>query len=124
MPVPDVIRGIRVVAEPAAIDRVVWPRGTQPVRIAPDDVFGVGATAVEVDDAHAIVEPESMFAGLWIDRLVAAEWVAQTAEWLLPDHDGVAQGMVAALPIKILIHGDRALVLVPVSLAHELEARL
>ncbi len=124
MPVPDVIHGIRIVAEPTAIDRMVWPEGTQPVRIAPDDVFVIGAAVVEVDDVHAIVEPESMFAGLWIDRSFAVEWVQHNAEWLLPDHDGVAQGMVAALPVKILVDGDRALVMVPVSLAHELEARL
>jgi hypothetical protein len=115
-----------VVADAEAIDAAIWPAGSTPLRIAPDDVFVLGADdiEIEIDDEHAIVEPESMFAGVWLERVSVETWVAQNAEWLLPDEDGLSQGMVAALPVKIHVEGTRALVLVPASFAHELEFRL
>jgi hypothetical protein len=122
--VPEVLPGRRVVADPAAIDAIVWDEAVRLVRIAPDDVFAIGAGAVEVADPHAISEPETMFCGVRLDRAHAADWVAHHADWQLPPGDGLSQGMVAALPIKILCEGDDALVIVPVSFAAELEYRL
>ena len=113
-----------MVAHPAALDRAVWPAGCLVMRIAPDDVFAIGADAVEIDDPHAIIESESMFSGVWLDRSFVEDWIVHNAEWRLPDRDGVSQGMVAALPVKVLVQGARALVMVPASFAHELESRL
>jgi hypothetical protein len=124
VPVPEPLVGVRVVAEPAAIDRITLPAGSRAVRIAPDDLFIVGAEIVTVDDHHAIVEPERMFVGVWLDTGVVNDWVATHADWHLPHGDRLSQGMVAALPVKILVEGDRALVMAPVSFAAELEERL
>lgn len=124
MPVPEQLIGTRVVADPAAIDAAVLPEGARAVRVAPDDLFVVGTGPVTVDDPHAIVEPETMFSGVWIAAHDAEEWVATNADWHLPHGDGLSQGMVAALPVKILVEGARALVMVPVSFAAELEERL
>ena len=124
MPVPEPLTGIRVVADPAAIDALTLPDGARPVRIAPDDLFILGAAPVMVDDPHAIVEPEAMFCGAWIAATDAEEWVATNADWHLPHGDGLSQGMVAALPVRILVDGERALVMVPISFASELEERL
>lgn len=124
MPVPEPLTGTRVVADPSALDAITLPAGARAVRIAPDDLFVVGVEPVTVGDPHAIVEPETMFCGVWIATADADEWVATNADWHLPHGDGLSQGMVAALPVKILVEGDRALVMVPVSFADELEERL
>jgi hypothetical protein len=124
VPEPEILTGTRIVADPAALDSAVLPAGTHPVRIAPDDLFVVGPGDVLVDDPHAIVEPETMFSGIWLDLDDVSHWVTHNADWHLPDGDGLSQGMVAALPVKILADGRRALVIVPVSFAHELAERM
>lgn len=124
MPATEILAGTRVVADPSTIDTVVAPEGARLLRIAPDDLFVLGGGDVKVDDSEAIVEPEIMFAGLWLHRTAAEDWVSLNADWQLPPGDGFAQGMVAALPVKILVEGDRVLVIVPVSFAQELEERL
>jgi len=121
---PEPLTGVRVVAEPAAIDALVIAAGSTLVRIAPDDAFVIGAAELSVSDPHAIVERETTFAGVWVDRSLVSDWLARTAEWHLPHEDGLSQGMAAALPIKVLTTGGRALVMVPVSFAHELADRL
>lgn len=125
MPEPEVLTGRRIVADPAAIDAIAWPDGVRLVRIAPDDVFAIGvAGPVPVADPHAIDEPETMFSGIWLDTGAVEEWVATNADWHLPHGDGLSQGMVAALPVKILVVADRALVMVPTSFLAELGERL
>ena len=84
MPVPEQLIGTRVVADPAAIDRLHPGSGARLVRIAPDDVFVIGAAEIQVDDAHAIVEPECMFTGVWLDTSLVESWVATNADWHLP----------------------------------------
>ncbi len=125
MPGIEILTGMRAVADPAAIEAIVWPAGVTVVRIAPDDVLALGATEIEIaGDEHAIVEPETMYAGLWLDRDRVENWVASWAEWHLPHADGLSQGMVAGLPVKIWAERRRALVMVPASFAAELEDRL
>lgn len=125
VPEPEILTGRRIVADPAAIDAIAWPAEVRVVRIAPDDVFAIGANGpVAIADPHAIDEPETMFSGVWLATAAVEEWVATNADWHLPHRDGLAQGMVAALPVKILVEGAQSLVMVPVSFAAELEERL
>lgn len=124
MHAPESLTGLRVTADPDSLDRAVWPMRSRVLRIAPDDVIALDADRVVIDDPHAIVEPESMYTGTWLELGDARRWVAENAEWLLPERDGLSQGMVAALPVKVLVERNRALVIVPVSLSHELEERL
>ena len=64
MPVLEPLHGLRVVADPAALDAARWA-GTDVtvLRFAPDDALAIGATAVDLADPHAIVEPEAGFVG-------------------------------------------------------------
>jgi hypothetical protein len=124
VPAPEILVGTRVVGDPSTIDAIVAPAGSRLLRIAPDDLFVLGGGLVNVDDGYAIVEPETMFAGLWLDRSEAEDWVSLNADWQLPPGDCFAQGMVAALPVKMVAEEDRVLVIVPVSFARELEDRL
>lgn len=86
--------------------------------------------AVGAADPFAIVEAESGFVGAWLDIPTVDRWVAANADWLLPHQPpstatavALVQGMVAALPVKILIDGQWALIMVPAVYANELAER-
>lgn len=120
--------GLRVVADPAAIDRASW-RGDRDVtvlRLAPDDAFAAGARSVEIDDEHAIVESEPGFVGAWLTAEEFAEWVLPRIEWPLPEErPTVAQGSIAGVPSKLWLRATGgALLLVPTPFADELAGRL
>jgi hypothetical protein len=115
--------GLRVVADPVALDTARW-RGENVtvLRLAPDDAFAIGADGVEVDDEHAIVEPEAGFSGAW----VAAEDVAHHLEWALPEErPALAQGSIAGVPAKLWLSDDGSvLLLTATAYADELAGRL
>ena len=71
--------------------------GSRPTRRS-----GIGATAVDVDDPDAIVEPEAGFVGALLDR-VELESLAAHVDWPLPgDAGALAQGKIAGVPAKLL----------------------
>ena len=124
MPALERLSGLRVVADPAALDVATW-RGAGEVtvlRLAPDDVFAIGATEVDVDDEHAIVEPEPGFAGVWLPLGA----VARHVEWALPtERPALAQGAVANVPARVWLPDDgEALVITAAAHADELGGRL
>jgi hypothetical protein len=116
--------GLRVVADPAALDGANWrgPAEVTVLRLAPDDAFAIGATEVDVDDEHAIVESESGFAGAWLP----VEAVAHHVEWALPaERPALAQGAVANVPARVWLPGDGDVLLVTAAAyADELASRL
>ena len=123
MPALDRLRGVRVVAAPASLDRATWAGADVTVlRIAPDDAFAIGATSVEIDDEHAIVEVEHGFVGAWLDPAD----IEPHAEWPLPaERPALAQGSIAGLPAKLWLPGSgEALLLTAAAYAHELAGRL
>jgi hypothetical protein len=115
--------GLRVVADPAALDGARW-QGTDVtvLRFAPDDAFAIGADAVDIDDEHAIVEPEVGFVGGWLP--IGA--VERHIEWPLPvERPTLAQGFVATVPAKVWLPGDGdVLLLTAAAYADELAGRL
>ncbi len=128
MPELEPMHGLRVVADPAALDRASWSsdRDVTVVRFAPDDAFAVGARSVEIDDEDAIIEPEPGFVGAWLTAEEFAAWVLPRIEWPLPaDRPAVAQGSVAGVPVKLWLRATGgALLLAPSPYAHELAGRL
>jgi len=124
VPVLERLPGLRVVADPAALDAARWRGGADitVLRLAPDDAFAIGATGVEVDDEHAIVEPEAGFAGAWLP----VETVAHHVEWSLPTRrPALAQGAVAQVPARVWLPDDGdALLITAAAYADELASRL
>ena len=123
MPVLERLRGLRVVAEPAALDAARWHGDDVTVlRFAPDDAFGLGAVSVDLDDELAIVEAEVGFVGVWLP----VEAVEPHLEWPLPTERPVlAQGAIAGVPAKVWLPGDRdALLMTAGAYADELAGRL
>lgn len=119
--------GWRIIAEPAALDAVKWPKGARAVRISPDDVFLIGATEPKVPgDAHAIVTPEQGFSGVELSPARVASIAEQHIEWQLPPNPpALAQGQIAGVPAKLLLAADgSALLLVACAASHELLGRL
>jgi hypothetical protein len=117
------LRGLRVVADPAALDAARW-QGTDItiLRFAPDDAFALGADGVDIGDEHAIVEPEVGFVGAWLP--VGA--LERHLEWALPaERPALAQGFVATVPAKVWLPDDGdALLLTAAAYAEELSGRL
>ena len=122
------LRGLRVVADPAALDAARWdgdPAEPVVLRFAPDDAFGLGARAVKVDDEHAIMEPEVGFVGAWLSPAALDDVLSRT-EWPLPAaRPALAQGLIAGVPAKLWLptEGD-ALLLTAAAHADELGMRL
>ena len=125
MPGFEPLPGIRVVADPAAIDALVaaLPAERAHLRLAPDDVLVIGAAEVAVDDPDAIVEPETGFVAADVDLAV----VARHMEWPIPlERPSFAQGAIAGVPARLsLIRDDgRATLVTAAAYAEELAERL
>lgn len=127
MPALEPLYGLRVVADPAALDAARWVTATdgEPVivlRFAPDEAFAIGATSVTLKDPDAIVEDERGYVGAWCP--FDAIW-AQT-EWAPPtERPAIAQGSVAGVPAKVWLPDDGdALVVVTAAHAAGLVERL
>jgi hypothetical protein len=128
VPALEPMPGLRVIADPAALDRASWwgDRDVTVLRFAPDDALAVGARRVEIDDADAIIAEESGFVGAWLTAEEFEAWVLPRIEWPLPDdRPTVAQGNVAGVPSKLWLRvTGGALLLAPAAFADELAGRL
>ena len=125
MPVLERIHATRVVAAPAALEAVRWPAGTLVLRTAPDEALVIPNCAPEVADSHAIVESEQGFSGVWISAEEARSLLERHCEWEAPAERPVfVQGAIAAIPAKVWLEKERALLLVPVTYAAEFEERI
>jgi hypothetical protein len=124
VPALEPVAGVRVVANPIALDGARWSgEDADVLRIAPDEALGLGASGVDVEDADAIVEPEAGFsvALLGIEDL---HGIAEHTDWPLPaDAGALAQGKIAGVPAKLL-SGEPALLVVQTAYADELRRRL
>lgn len=120
------ISGTRIVAKPAAIDSATFPADSLVLRFAPDEAFVTAPLAADiVDDPYAIVEPDGSFAGIWLERATALDFLQRTCEWRLPDErPAFAQGMVAGLAMKLWFEQERVLLMVPAPFAHDLQERI
>lgn len=122
-----VVRSVRVVARPAAIDAARWSpieADEAPVilRVASDEAIGVLMWQVEVDDPDAIIEVDYGFTAGWCHQLGLDEHV----EWAIPDTTGtLAQGAVAGVPARIwVIDDEKVLLITAAAYAAELAQRL
>ena len=129
MPAPDgrpafeALTGLRVVADPGALDAAYWGEDITVLRLAPDDAFAIGATGVTLADEHAIVETETGFSGAWVEL----DAVRRHLEWALPsERPALAQGFVATVPARVWLpdDGDRVLLITATAYADELAGRL
>lgn len=125
MPELEILRGLRVVASPEALDAAAWDERTVVLRFATDDVFAIGASGIDVNDDQAIVVEETGFVGMWLSATELAEQVVPHIEWPLPDaRPALCQGFIAGVPAKLWLTDDRVLLVCAGSYADELAERL
>lgn len=121
MPALEPLVGLRVVADPAALDGAGWEpatgHATRPpmvLRFAPDEALAIGAGSVILDDPDAIVEDERGYVGAWC----VFDAIRGQTEWAPPaTRPALAQGSVAGVPAKVWLPDDGD-VLVVVTAAH------
>ena len=122
MRAPERLIGRRVVAAPALVDALSWPDGVLALRLAGDDLFVIGDAALEAADS--LVEDERGFVGWWLSAAELAN-VLEHVDWPIPaERPALAQGLVAGVPAKLWLAGDRALLVCAAAYAHELQERL
>jgi hypothetical protein len=124
VPALEPVAGLHVSATAAALDGARWlGDDVDVIRIAPDEAVAIGATAVEIDDADAIVEPESGYSVALLDPS-EVQVVAAHTDWPVPGEAGsLGQGKIAGVPAKLLA-GSPSLLITPTAYADELAARL
>ena len=120
---PEPLVATRIAAAPAALDALPLPDDAAALRLAPDDLLVLAEVTSAADDPDAIVVPDPGWAGAWLPAADAAELLARHAEWPAPA-EGLAQGALAGVPVKVLAAADRTLILVPLPFAAELAERV
>ena len=124
MPELEPMAGLRVVANPEALDGARWTgKAVSIIRIAPDEALGLGASAVAVDDPDAIIEADTGFVGAYLD---GTQWraVAAHVDWNLRTEQGaLGQGKIAGVPARLLV-GTPSLLVIHAAYADELRSRL
>lgn len=104
--------GIRVVADPAALDAAAWADDGpgrdvfEPLvlRLASDEAFAIGATGVELADPDAIVVVEAGFTALMFPADEFVEHVVPHIEWPPPrSRPAFAQGAIGGVPAKLYL---------------------
>ncbi len=124
--------GIRVVAEPHALDAAVWSDVEHDefeplvVRIAADEAFGIGATKVELSDPAAIIVDEVGFVAVMFPADEFIDRVVPHIEWPPPvERPAFSQGSIASVPAKLYLDvTGAATVLVQAAYMDELIDRL
>lgn len=120
------IEATRLVASPAALDRIELPSGALALRIAPDELLVTPVLSLDdLDDAHTIAERETGFAGAWVEIQEAMRFLEGACPWVLPtERPAFAQGAVADIPVKLLLEEERVLFVVPAPYVADLEERM
>lgn len=125
MPVPEVLKGRRVVAAPAALDAAQWPPAWMVLRFAPDEALVVGDGDLVVDDRHALVEDDASLAVIELPLSEAGDVLARLGDWQWPiPGEPLSQGLIAGIPAKVWTGAELVLLIVPTSYLHEVEDRL
>jgi hypothetical protein len=123
----DTLHGLRIVADPAAVDTVVTglPAEVTALRLAPDDILLVGCVGTPAcPDPHAIVEPDLGFSGAWFTRAEFGQIVRPHMEWSVPTDGRLGQGLIAGVSSKVHVDGTTVLVVCPSAFVDELKERL
>ncbi len=120
---PEPVVATRIAALPAALDALAFPVAMTALRLASDDLLVLADVSPEVADPDAIVVPDAGWAAVQLEAGVARELLARHTDWPLPA-EGLAQGAAAGVPVKVVVSGDRVLLLVPSAYAAELAERL
>ncbi len=114
-----------IVATPAALDEATWAPETLVLRLAADEALILPPVEeVSLADPHAIVVPDSGYAGAWMAADEALAFLERTCEWEVPSQrPAFAQGAVAGIATKLWLETERVLFLVPAPFVNDFAER-
>jgi hypothetical protein len=114
-----------IVATPAALDAAQWPADALVLRVAADEALVLPPLAeVNLADPHAIIVPDSGYAGAWMAADEALAFLERTCEWELPNQrPAFAQGAVAGIATKLWLEQARVLFVVPAPFIEDFQER-
>ena len=119
------LEATRIAASSSALDDLVLAANHLLMRTAKDEALVIPAADLKLSDPHALIVAEGGFAGIWLSRGEALDFLERNCEWELPkERPAFAQGMVAGIPTKIWLEPERVLLLVPVPYAHDFGEQL
>lgn len=114
------ISGWRVVASAEALGALTG----RVLRLAEDEALIIGGERPELADPDAIVVEDSGWMAVTLSRTELAALLGEGATWSLPEGDGLVQGMLLGVPVKISVKGEGAQLLVLATLGAELSERM
>ena len=117
------VAAIRVASTVEALDAADWPAGATVLRLAPDEVLLLDALDATAPEPHAIVFPDTGWVRFVLTPEQGRALMAGAAAWP-PPATGLAQGLVAGIPAKVVVAEDHWWVLVLAVSADEFEERL
>lgn len=114
-----------IVAAPAALDEASWAADTLVLRLAADEALILPPVdELSLADPHAIVVPDSGYAGAWVAADEALAFLERTCEWEVPSQrPAFAQGAVAGIATKLWLEAERVLFLVPAPFVNDFAER-
>ena len=114
----------RVVASPAALDRVLDAAGRAHLRLAHDEALVFDDAPLELDDEWAIVERDTSWVMTELPHAEAADFFAAHASWPPPtEASPSAQGKLAGIAVKTRWTADRMIILHPAAYSEDFELR-
>ncbi len=114
----------RVVATPFAVDALAADSTDRLcVRVAPDEILidPSGGELGPIDDPDAITASDHSYS---VAVVRSEDELARALEWRLPAASSVGQGLLLAVPVKVVRHRHLLLLFCPTAFVHELEERL
>lgn len=121
---------VAVLASAPACDEAMDRTEAAACRVAPGEVMLVGETGQKGLDAIRAADPDAVVEGVsdgwacWIlEGHDARDAFARLSELALPD-EGFVQGEVTRVAVRVLVRGDRLMLLVPAMWSDHLHRRI
>lgn len=119
----QVVAAVRIAARPEALDSASWPADATVLRLAADEVLLLDALDAGPPEPDAIVFADMSWVRFVLGASSGREVMARAAAWP-PPSQGLGQGMVAGIPVKLVVGESNWWFVVAAVIADEFDERL
>ena len=119
----QVVAAVRIAARPEALDDASWSADATVLRLAADEALLLDALDAGAPEPDAIVFPDMSWVRFVLPAASGSEVMVRAAAWPAPSR-GLGQGMVAGIPVKLVVGEADWWFVVPAVVADEFEERL
>lgn len=123
----EVVATVRVAAAPDHLDAAGWPADATVLRTAVDEVLLLDALDATPPEPHAIVFPDMGWVRFVVSAADGREIMSRSATWPAPaavSGPALGQGMVAGIPVKLVVDEAEWWFVVQAVVADEFEQRV